>query len=239
MNLDFIKHSVRLRRAIMMFIALAAASCLCVLLVAVRFAYSGQFTYFNLIWNLFLAWLPLGFALFAVRFPGSRWRLCTGAMLWLLFLPNSPYLITDLVHLRPRASVPLWYDILLVQSFVLTGLLLGLLSLYIMHRFASRSHGWRIGWLFTLVILALTGFGIYLGRFERWNSWDVVASPFALMSDILSLLIHPRANKVAFVFSTICAVFLFLAYLAFYALATLHHDANPLMPKAPERHDQK
>jgi uncharacterized membrane protein len=106
----------------------------------------------------------------AGRFHGSRRHLLAFAFLWLLFLPNSPYLVTDLVHLKPRPSVPLWFDILLVQSFVLTGLLLGFLSVYLMHRLVTHAYGWKIGWLFTLLILALTGFGIYLGRFERWNS---------------------------------------------------------------------
>jgi len=98
-----------------------------VALVAVRFAASDQFAYFNLVWNLFLAWLPLVFAFFANQVRVSRGALFLCAALWLLFLPNSPYLVTDLVLLKPRPPVSLWFDILLVQSFVLTGLLLGFL----------------------------------------------------------------------------------------------------------------
>ncbi len=192
-----------------------------------RFIPSRQIAYFNLVWNLFLAWLPLGFAFFAARLRASRLCFLALGFLWLLFLPNSPYLVTDLVHLKPRAPVPFWFDILLVQSFVLTGLLLGFLSLYLMHRLVSRSYGWRIGWVFTLGMIGLTGFGIYLGRFERWNSWDLFTSPFALSSDIFNLLIHPRANKTAFVFTAFCASFLGLTYLALYALAALHRSEAP------------
>ena len=219
--------SISLRQAALVFLSLALASGIGVALVGIRFLASHQFNYFNLIWNLLLAWLPLGFAFLADRFRASRACFLAFGFLWLLFLPNSPYLVTDLVHLKLRLPVPFWFDILLVQSFVLTGLLLGFLSLYLMHRLVSRSWGWRIGWAFTLVMIGLTGFGIYLGRFERWNSWDVFTSPLTLSADILGLLRHPHANKTAFVFSTLCAVFLFLTYAAFYALTALHRSDAP------------
>jgi uncharacterized membrane protein len=219
-----VNPSISRRQCTLLFLVLALASGAGVALVAARFVRSHQFAYSNLVWNLFLAWLPLGFAFLACRFRGSprRWLAC--AFLWLLFLPNSPYLVTDLVHLKPRPPVPLWFDILLVQSFVLTGLLLGFLSIYLMHHLVSHSFGWRTGWIFTCVILGLTGFGIYLGRFERWNSWDIFLSPFALFSYICDVLVHPRANKTAVVFSTLCGAFLLLTYLAFYALTALHRS---------------
>ena len=221
------KPSISIRSGVLVFLSLVLASGVAVALVIARSIASHRFAYLNLVWNLFLAWLPLGFAFFADRFRASRLCLLSFGFLWLLFLPNSPYLVTDLVHLKPRLPVPLWFDILLVQSFVLTGLLLGFLSLYLMHRLVSRSCGRRIGWVFTLVMIGLTGFGIYLGRFERWNSWDVFTSPFALSSDIFNLLIHPRANKTAFIFTTLCASFLGLTYLVLYALAALHQSDAP------------
>ena len=219
-----VEPSITTRQATLVFLSLALASGVGVGLAAARFVVSHQFAYFNLVWNLFLAWLPLGFAFLAGRLRGSprRWLACS--FLWLLFLPNSPYLVTDLVHLKPRPPVPLWFDILLVQSFVLTGLLLGFLSIYLMHRLVSHSFGWRTGWIFTCVILGLTGFGIYLGRFERWNSWDLFLSPVALLGYICDVLAHPRANKTAVVFTALCGAFLLLTYLAFYALTALHHS---------------
>ncbi len=212
------------RQATRVLLALALVSGVSVALVAGRFVRSHPFAYLNLIWNLFLAWLPLGFAFLAGGFRASRRRFLGCLLLWLLFLPNSPYLVTDLVHLKPRPPVPLWFDILLVQSFVLTGLLLGFLAVYLMHRLVSHSFGWRTGWIFTCATLGLTGFGIYLGRFERWNSWDVFFSPFALSSYICDVIVHPRANKTAVVFSMLCGAFLVLTYLAFYALTALHHS---------------
>jgi len=227
------KPSISIRSGALVFLSLALASCAGVALVIARSIASHRFAYLNLVWNLLLAWLPLVFAIFAARLRSSRLCFLAFAFLWLLFLPNSPYLVTDLVHLKPRPPVPFWFDILLVQSFVLTGLLLGFLSLYLMHRLVSRSCGWRIGWVFTLVMIGLTGFGIYLGRFEHWNSWDLFTSPFALSSDIFNLLIHPRANKTAFVFTTLCASFLGLTYLALYALAALHQSGAPGSSSSP------
>ena len=225
--MGIIKPPISPRQAALVFLALALSSGVGVALVTARFVVSHQFAYFNLVWNIFLAWLPLGFAVMAGRSRESRRHFFACAFLWLLFLPNSPYLVTDLVHLKPRPPVPLWFDILLVQSFVLTGLLLGFLSVYLMHRLVSNSFGWRTGWIFTVLILGLTGFGIYLGRFERWNSWDLFLSPVELSRYICSVVIHPRANKTAVVFSMLCGAFLLLTYLAFYALTALHHAVPP------------
>ena len=224
---SIVKPSISPRQAALVFLALALASGVGVALVTARFVVSHQFAYFNLVWNIFLAWLPLGFAFLAGRFRVSRGYFVACAFFWLLFLPNSPYLVTDLVHLKPRPPVPLWFDILMVQFFVLIGLLLGFLSVYLMHRLVSHSFGWKIGWLFTFVILALTGFGIYLGRFERWNSWDLFLSPVELSRYICGVVIHPRANKTAVVFSMLCGSFLLLTYFAFYALTALHRAGPP------------
>jgi len=218
------KQSISPRQAALVFLALALTSGVGVALVTARFVVSRQFAYFNLVWNIFLAWLPLSFAFLAGRFRASRRGLLACAFLWLLFLSNSPYLVTDLVHLKPRPPVPLWFDILLLQSFVLTGLSLRFLSVYLMHRLVAHSFGWRAGWIFTWLILGLTGFGIYLGRFDRWNSWAVFVSPVALSRYICDVVVHPRANKTAVVFSMLCGVFLLLTYFAFYALTALHHS---------------
>lgn len=220
------KPSISLHRGALLFFTLALFSGIGVALVVVRYLAVHQFAYFNLTWNLFLAWLPLAFAFCAVRFRASPWRCLVCAMLWLLFIPNSPYLMTDMIHLRPRLPVPLWFDIVLVQSFVLTGLLLGFLSLYLMQRLVTRRYGWRSGWLFAFLVLGMTALGVYLGRFERWNSWDLFINPIALLADIWDVIIHPHANKKAIVFSMLWYGFLVSAYLAFYALTALHHTTT-------------
>ena len=105
--------------------------------------------------------------------------------------PNAPYILTDLFHLYPRTGIPQWYDLILILSFAWNGLMLGSASLFDMHELVKSRLGWLRGWLFTGFTLALGSFGIYLGRFERWNSWDILQQPFRLFSDIANFVLHP------------------------------------------------
>jgi len=184
-----------------------------VLLVVVAVEYSGQRTYIRLLWNLFLAWAPLGLAWLALR-PGARpWplRLALG-LAWLLFLPNAPYLVTDLMHLRLDGPMPLQYDVVLLFTAALNGLALGLTSLYWMEGALAAWLGPWPGRLFALACLGAAGFGIYLGRYGRWNSWDVVARPAALGRDILLHVLHPRQHWQAWALTLLFALLLLCAY---------------------------
>lgn len=119
------------------------------------------------------------------------------AIIWRkpIVLPNSPYIVTDLFHLKHQASMPLWFDTLLVFSFAANGLLLFYDVLLKMHRFLENqlSKIWAI--LGIIAIIFLNGFGIYLGRFLRFNSWDIVANPFGLISEIADRFIHPFSHS--------------------------------------------
>jgi uncharacterized membrane protein len=160
-----------------------------------EFLWSRGMTYVFLIWNLFLAWIPY---LAALRFERA-WRrgysvVWSGCWfcLWLAFLPNAPYIITDLKHLRPLDPIPYWFDVALLFSAACTGLLLGLLSLYEMHRVFRRWFSVRFTWLLVVAATILSGFGVWLGRFQRWNSWDIVTRPDALFSNIFYALTEPQ-----------------------------------------------
>lgn len=143
-------------------------------------------------WNLWLAWIPWVLSALVVRTKAALLRWPLGAA-WLLFLPNAPYLLTDLVHLKARPPVPLWLDVLLWSSFALAGLLLGWTSLEAVARALSPRLG-RLGTgAFVGAVLLLIGFGTYLGRFLRWNSWDVVTNPLGLVSASLHALTEPHA----------------------------------------------
>src|SRR5258707_5924632 len=124
--------------------SLAFASAICLALLAVRVVYSDSLNYSFLAWNLFLAWLPMLCSLFAYnaykRLGRLSWLVVAGcALAWLLFFPNAPYILTDLMHLSPRPDAPLWFDVLLVIAFAWTGLFLGLVSLSLMHALVRRS----------------------------------------------------------------------------------------------------
>jgi uncharacterized membrane protein len=175
-------------------IALAAVSLFCCALTAARVGYTGRVTYVFFCWNLFLAWVPLGLSLAIDRLMVGR--LVTGALgaVWLAFFPNAPYLVTDLVHLRARSPIPLWFDALLVLAFAVTGLGLAFVSLVLVHRLVERRLGTMVGWLFVAAVAGLTGLGVYLGRFLRWNSWDVFTRPVALAEEVAGWLLDPTAH---------------------------------------------
>ncbi|MHB8060111.1 MAG: DUF1361 domain-containing protein [Gaiellaceae bacterium] len=171
--------------------------------------------YLFLIWNLFLAWIPLAVSLLIEKVHGRGGRpalLVLLAAIWLLFFPNAPYIITDFIHLEPRGTAPLWFDVLLIASFAWTGLLLGFVSLNRVQRLIASAAGALAGWLAAASALVLASFGIYIGRFEVRNSWDIVLQPDLLIRDtwhqLTSPALYPRTLGVTFSY----AIFLILTY---------------------------
>jgi uncharacterized membrane protein len=187
------------------------------LLVVARVLHTGHLTYAFLVYNLALAWVPLGFALAAVSFDGYRSRtgqvlaaICAGG--WLIFFPNAPYLMTDVMHLRVAGNRLFWVDLTALQAFAWTGLALGFVSLDLIQRLVARRVGRVMSWLFAGAVLAASAFGIYLGRFRRWNSWDLLRAPRALLRDAAGTLIHPFPNRPVIAHCVVLAAFLFTAY---------------------------
>jgi len=175
--------------------------------------------YRNLVWNLFLAWLPYLFSLLAaalyLRQPQRWWRLAIPAGLWLVFFPNAPYIITDFLHLEERPYVPIWYDILLLSIFAWTGIFLAIASLRTMQRLVRKYAGGFLSWVFVTGAIGLGGLGIYLGRFERWNSWDLLLRPQQIVKDIASRFTDPLDNLRFFGFTLLFTAFLFICYWMF------------------------
>lgn len=174
-----------------------------------------------LFWNLFLAWIPFLLALAMtgldrLRAPG--WLLAPVGVVWLLFLPNAPYIITDFIHLDWMHGAPLWFDALLIGSFAGTGLLLGLASLLLVHRIVAARMGTAAGWALAIGSLALTSLGVYLGRFPRFNSWDVVTNPQGLVDVVLGRLLDPFGNPFLLHFAAAMTGGLVAAYLVTWAI---------------------
>jgi uncharacterized membrane protein len=154
--------------------------------------------------------------------------------LWLIFFPNAPYMLTDLQDLtRVTNSAPLWYDVIIVVWCSWTGMLLGVISLYLMQDIVLRTFGRAAGWIFVLVISGMSSFGIYIGRFVRLNSWDILQNPAETAMEILGLVIDPSRRLAAF---TLLYTFFFL--FVFLLLYSFSHMLRDQITRAQESPDQ-
>ena len=200
------------------FYPVAISTGLCLGLFAFRVYLSRTWTFSFLLWNLFLAWLPYLCSLFTVtlhrRYPRRWWLLPFPALISIAFFPNAPYIITDFVHLTARSPVPLWYDIGLLAGFAWTGIVLGSYTLRILQNILRARIGTLLSWVFALGVLGCSGMGIYMGRFLRWNSWDLVTQPRAVLYDIAIRLRHPLGNKETYGVTLLYAALMFIFYLA-------------------------
>jgi len=216
-------------------LGLIFASTATVALILARIVWTGKLRYAFLAGNLFLAWLPLVFVLLAQDSlrdnKKSRWQFFGWSAAWLLFFPNAPYICTDLIHLKTHFFDHFWVDMILILLTAFTGLVVGFVSLYLMHGVVTRQRGPVTGWAFVTVVAALSSFGIYLGRFLRFNSWDVIARPADLFHGIANWATDPLASSATFAFPILFAAFLFIAYVMLYALTRLP-QMNQLQPTA-------
>lgn len=182
-----------------------------IVLMAFRIGYTGSWLYTFLIWNLFLAGLPWVFSKMALS-TKSRILKVGYYALWLLFLPNAPYVLTDLFHIKHSTAMPIWYDLMLVLAFAWTSLLSGIFSLRSVESQIRKSFGKYYAFAMTSTVMFLCSFGIYLGRFLRWNSWDILQQPGALAFDILHRFIHPFQHTRTWGVTVIMGVFLVIVY---------------------------
>jgi len=206
------------------FALLCGATLLSLVLFRVRTILSDSLDYAFLVWNIFLAWIPLGLAHTATAFAWKRKYIMLSVpfatILWLLFFPNAPYILTDLQHLgNPKPGIPVWFDVLLIIWFAWTGLLLGMVSLFLMQDIVRREFGRAAGWLFVFAVGILGSLGIYIGRFLHWNSWDLLFNPFERLTEFLYYATHPSLQSIIFigVFST----FFIFFYITIYAFGLL------------------
>jgi uncharacterized membrane protein len=192
-------------------------------LVGIRIFHTGSLTFLTMIWNLFLAYIPYaistGLTTWGHR-AGRFFRILT-FLVWLLFIPNSFYILTDLYHLADghrNSHVPEWFDLALILSFACNGLLLGILSTRQMEKLLVP--GTTVPnitvpgrWLFLYPVMWLNALGVYTGRYLRYNSWDIVTDPFDLLRDILGMIIHPFRHHYAWDMIFCYSILLTLIYI--------------------------
>jgi uncharacterized membrane protein len=171
-------------------------SCLfSLILVGFRICITGDIkTYLFLPWNLLLAYVPYFISHKLQQHPGwikTKWKFNLVFIAWILFIPNSFYILTDLFHLDLKEESAPWFDLTMLLSFAWNGLLLGVLSVRQMEKIFLPYFGIRSEFFFLYPVMWLNAFGIYIGRYMRFNTWDVITNPFELFGDILYMLVHP------------------------------------------------
>jgi uncharacterized membrane protein len=204
--------------------ALSVATSICVAFELFREWHFGTAGYRFLLWNLFLAWIPVVLALviYSHYMRGETpQRMFIPGVIWLLFLPNAPYIFTDFIHLSATAGVPLWFDGTLLSAFAWTGALLCLISVYLVHLAIRYWYGTTQGWMAVLTVLIFTSVGVYFGRIMRLNSWDVILHPGRIVREVASSLDDPLTVFRGGTATIVVAAMLAVTYATFYAVMGL------------------
>ena len=202
-----LKESGRFNLAVL----LAAMSCFCFLLSTIRFIVSGTLTFSFLNWNLFLAFIPYAVSTALVlnkNYRDNKFKFAVLLFVWLLFFPNAPYILTDLFHLRLQSSVPVWFNLVLLLSFAWTGLVFGIISLLDIYSLLRGFLKKKIAGFIVVMLLFAGSFGIYLGRFMRWNSWDIISNPSDVIADIADRFINPMQHPRTWILTLLMGVLL-------------------------------
>lgn len=166
----------------------------CLILYITRIVFTGSLSYFFLNWNLFLAAVPwiISHIIYSNEEIKTRKLLILPLLfLWVLFLPNAPYILTDLFHLKNQKIMPLWFDWLMILAYGLTGLSFGIYSIKIFENIISKTVNILKRKLIISLLLFLVSFGVFIGRYLRWNSWDFISNPLPLFSDLAERVLNP------------------------------------------------
>ena len=215
------------RRFELVVLSLVGASLISIGTLAVRIHETHSIRYLFLVWNLFLAWVPLIAASYAFVLARRRVGAAVGvlAVVWLLFFPNAPYMLTDFIHLSEGSGPsPLWYDALMLSSFAWTALMLGFVSLYLIHAIVGRRASAAVGWVVVVGVLGLASIGVYIGRFAHFNSWDAVTRPRHVLAVIRQETDSPLHDPKMLAALLALTVSLFIGYLVVYAFSALRPE---------------
>jgi uncharacterized membrane protein len=178
--------------------ALVMSNLVSLLLFLVRVIATQSSTYWFLFWNLFLAWVPMLLVWLLKR--SLRTQLWIQPLpvlltvLWLGFLPNSFYIMSDLIHLESTGDIGVLYDAVFMLSFIWNGAVAGFLSMIWMHQEILKRRSSQFAGLVMTGVILLTSFAIYLGRSLRWNTWDVLVNPAGLLFDVSERVINPLTH---------------------------------------------
>jgi uncharacterized membrane protein len=204
-----VKHTLSFHKLLFCLFAFIAS------LLLLRGLFSGSFNYLFLVWNLFLAWIPFVISGYFKKLKVQPlWLQLFVFCCWLAFFPNALYIVTDLIHLDKESIVPKWFDAVLLFSSSITGLIMAFISLFRVEVFLCDKIHKKFQPFLLLLILFLGSFGVYLGRFLRWNSWDIISNPLQLFVSITERFIYPFDHLQTWIVTIILTIFFYLLYLA-------------------------
>lgn len=184
-------------------------------LLTARILHSGSLHYLFLAWNLFLAFIPFWISSFVVKIKKPNWYfIIPVGFLWLLFLPNAPYIITDFFHLKQKEGVPIWFDLILIQSFAWNGLLFWVLSIFHFKIIVGNKINPTLLKMSLMLLIFLSALGVYMGRYGRWNSWDIFTNPLEIIRQVLFIIFHPGNFPGFYGMTMTISIFLILIYYA-------------------------
>ncbi len=198
------------------FLGLTSILCLSFSIFRIFYTSTGYFLFLN--WNLFLAsipWVLTTIVILKPKIQKGKFTIYALLGIWLLFFPNAPYILTDLFHLRLATAMPIWFDLVLILSFAWVGLLFGYFSLWDIEKILSKTISRTWVNVISSSLLFLGSFGIYVGRYLRWNSWDIIRAPFGLFYDIGDRLINPFHHPRTWGMTLFMGIFLNMIYWSF------------------------
>lgn len=208
-------------------ISCAAPALLCVVLLLVRRMITGYLRLEFLPFNLLLAFLPVLFLLIS-EYAGKRWQVLAGGVLWLLFFPNAPYVLTDLIHLkRTLGDTAAWLDLLVLLSAAWSALIGGMITLRLMQNRVAAAFSPLAGHGFVALVLLLSSFGIFIGRFLRFHSWHAVMKPHEILTETAQQFMNPRQFPLSWPFTLALFALLLCIHYSLAAFARAVSAARP------------
>lgn len=182
-------------------------------MIALRIYLTGSLVHLFLIWNIFLGWIPFMLSRYIREYRNRQvWKQLTIFFSWLVFFPNALYIVTDLIHLKDRGGAPVWYDAILLFTCSMMGLLMAYASLYRVEKYLSTVLHRRLMAVTMPAIIFIASFGVYLGRFDRWNSWNIINDPLALAENMLVYIFNPVDNWYMWATTGLFSAFFYILY---------------------------
>lgn len=191
---------------------------LAIVLNILRIVIWGKVSFVYILWNIFLAFIPFVISFMLLYFLKekklNKMIFIVGFILWIIFIPNAPYIITDFIHLGEIRSVPVLFDIFLIFSSASVGLILGFHSFFHIEQIIKTKYSSNMTSLLMGVIIIIVGFGVYLGRFLRFNSWDIFINHISLIKNVWKIFSQSTAHIEVYLYTILFSFFLYLFYTA-------------------------